>query len=78
MIINSKRPSAAQIHAKALRQGYYTTNDRLCLKGLQLNNTYCNIQARAAKQKFSDEDARIIKSAIETLENIVGPILKKK
>jgi len=78
IIINRKRPSAPEIQAKAIRQNYYTTNDRLMLKNLQLNNLYCNIQARAAKQKFTDEDARIIKSAIETLENIVTPILKKK
>lgn len=78
IIINSKRPSAPEIQAKAIRQNYYTTNDRLMLKNLQLNNLYCNIQARAAKQKFTDEEARLIKSAIETLENVVSPIMKKK
>ena len=77
IILDTKRPSCSDVHVKAIKQQFYTENDRLLLRGLQLNNVYCSIQAKAAKQKFTDSEAKAIKSAIDTLNRLVDPILKE-
>lgn len=75
MVLNSKRPTCADIHVKAIKQQFYTENDRLLLRGLQLNNLYCSIQAKASKQKFTDTEAKTIKGAIDTLNRVVTKVL---
>ena len=77
MELDTKRPTCSDVHVKAIKQQFYTENDRLLLRGLKLNNIYCSIQAKAAKQKFTDDEAKSIKSAIDTLQRLVDPVLKE-